>query len=171
MESEHSRVRWLPCWLAGSSASKPSGQSLNNSFFHDRVVLEGCWHEKRTAGGTKVTLLALLMSVISVQSQWGFARNILTVIFHTNQVWKRDGGRFSVCLLSFFVCVSMCQFCTSSRVTFAIKSFSDHQNDLHNRTLWTLQLIYPWAHMGYLCIIIWILDQKSLLLPLSAASV
>lgn len=69
MESEHSRVRWLPFWLAGSSVSKPSGQSLNNSFFHDRVVLESCWHEKGMAGGTKVTLLALLMSVISVQSQ------------------------------------------------------------------------------------------------------
>lgn len=69
MKSELSRVRWLPCWLAGSSMSKPSGQSLNNSFFHDRVALEGCWHEDGTAGGSKVTLLALLMSVISVQSQ------------------------------------------------------------------------------------------------------
>lgn len=49
--------------------SQPSGQSLNNSFFHDRVVLEGCWHEKGMAGGTKVTLLALLMSVISVLPQ------------------------------------------------------------------------------------------------------
>lgn len=125
MESEHSRVRWLPCWLACSSVSKPSGQSLNNSFFHDRIVLEGCWHEKGTAGGTKVTLLALLMSVISVQSQGGFARNILTVIFHTNQVWKRDGGRFSVSLLCIFICVSMCQSCSSGRVTFTVKTFSN----------------------------------------------
>lgn len=69
MEGAHSRVRWLPCWFAGRSVSKPSGQSLNNSFFHDRVVLEDGWHEKGTAGGTKVTLLVLLMSVISVQLQ------------------------------------------------------------------------------------------------------